>query len=193
MDAGFAATAARSPRGPWRASPARRFSARVSVRKLDAMNAPPLVKLLALLALPVAELWLLIELGGVFGALTVVLWVIAMVGVGLTLLRRQAFAVGGLIASLRGERMPTRQELGPHALWAGAGVLFAIPGVLTDVAALGLIVAGFVRRLRGSRTGRPVEPRPTRATRAGTVEVEVLPPGRVPSPFVRRPRVIDVD
>lgn len=161
--------------------------------KLDAMNASPLVKLLALLALPVAELWVLIELGGIFGALTMVLWVVAMVGLGLTLLRRQAFAVGGLMASLRGERLPTRQELGPHALWAVAGALFAIPGVLTDVAALGFIVAGFVRRARLSARVRR-DPRPQWSRPQGaTVEVEVIAPGRVPSPFAQRPRVIDVD
>lgn len=155
-----------------------------------------MIRLLPLLLFPIAELWLLLELGDVLGAWPVIGWCLATVFFGMWLIRRQASALGDFVRNAqndvrRGIR-PTTFEPGGHALWAFAGVLFAFPGVISDVIAVGLITRGFIMRLR-----RPKPPRQrtytTSSPNAGSIEVDVLPPGEVQSPFNKRPRVIDVD
>lgn len=154
-----------------------------------------MIRLLPFLLFPIAELWVLLELGDVLGAWPVVAWCLLTVTFGLWLIRRQASALGEFVrnaqADVRRGIRPSPFEPGGHALWAFAGVLFAFPGVISDVIAVGLIVRGFIMRMR-----RP-KPAPrtytTTSPNAGSIEVDVLPPGEVRSPFNKRPRVIDVD
>jgi len=152
-----------------------------------------MIRLLPLLLLPVAELWVLLEFGGTFGAGPVLLWCLVMAVFGLWLVRRQASALSEFMRSAQGEMRqgvrPTPLDLGSRGLWAFAGIFFAFPGVITDVIGLGLIVAGFVKKSRRTSPAQPV----TSRSKTSTTEVEVLPPGRVQSPFEKRPKVIDVD
>jgi len=152
-----------------------------------------MMRLLPLLVLPIAELWLLLELGGTLGAWPVLMWCVTMAVFGLWLVRRQASALTEFIRTAQGEMRqgirPAQLDLGSRGLWAFAGLFFAFPGVITDAVGVGLLVAGFVKKARG---GRGAE-RPAPQSKTSTVDVEVLPPGRVQSPFEKRPRVIDVD
>ena len=152
-----------------------------------------MIRLVPFLLFPIAELWVLLELGSALGAWPVVLWCLATVVFGMWLIRRQASALGEFVrtaqADMRRGIRPSPFEPGGHALWAFAGLLFAFPGVISDVIAVGLIVRGFILRDR-----RPSPPERTYTTTGpDTIEVEVLPPGEVKSPFNKRPRVIDVD
>lgn len=156
-----------------------------------------MIRLLPLLLLPVAELWLLLELGGTFGAWPVLGWCLAMAVFGLWLVRRQASALTEFMRSSQGEMRqglrPLPLDLGSRGLWAFAGLFFAFPGVITDGIGLGLLIVGLVKKLRGRSPGtRPSRPVTSRS-KTSTAEVEVLPPGRVHSPFDKRPKVIDVD
>ena len=151
-----------------------------------------MIRLLPLLLLPVAELWLLLELGGSFGAWPVLGWCLAMAVFGLWLVRRQASALTDFMRSAQGEMRqglrPLPLDLGSRGLWAFAGLFFAFPGVITDGIGLGLLFVGLVKKLRA----RPQSPVTSRS-KTSTADVEVLPPGRVHSPFDKRPKVIDVD
>ncbi len=154
-----------------------------------------MIRLLPFLLFPIAELWVLLELGDVLGAWPVIAWCIATVVLGLWVIRRQASVVGEFVRNAQNDMRrgirPAAFEPGGHAMWAFAGVLLAFPGVITDVIAVVLVVRGLIRRAR-----RPKPPKrnyTTTSPNAGSIEVDVLPPGEVRSPFNKRPRVIDVD
>lgn len=117
--------------------------------------------LLLFIVLPMAELWLMIKMGGAIGALPTVLLVIATAAIGVTLLRIQ-----GISALLRAQaRMQAgespAEELVQGVFLALGGVLLLVPGFFTD--ALGflcltpgirqLLVAGLLKRAR-VRPGR---------------------------------------
>lgn len=112
--------------------------------------------LLLFIVLPMAELWLMIKMGGAIGALPTVLLVIATAAIGVTLLRIQ-----GVSALLRAQtrmqagEMPA-EELVQGVFLALGGVLLLVPGFVTD--ALGFLcltpgirqflVAGLLKRAR---------------------------------------------
>ncbi|UTA48901.1 FxsA family protein [Simiduia sp. 21SJ11W-1] len=88
--------------------------------------------LLIFIALPMVELWLMIKMGGVIGALPTVLLVIATAVVGLALLRVQ-----GLSALLRAQARMQAGELPAQELVQGVflalgGLLLLVPGFFTD-------------------------------------------------------------
>lgn len=88
---------------------------------------------LLLLGLPLAELYLLIKLGTLIGALPTVFLVVATAVLGLWLLRHQ-----GLENYRRVQRSLARGEMPARELMEGAvmlvgGVLLMLPGLITDV------------------------------------------------------------
>jgi UPF0716 protein FxsA len=120
---------------------------------------PRLLPLL-LIGLPLAEIALLIEAGRLLGgALPVLLLLVAAALAGILLIRRQS------LASLSAVRAAlARNEAPGEALLDGAGVMAAgllliLPGFLSDLAALALLIRPLRRwlagRLTGSRGARP--------------------------------------
>lgn len=105
------------------------------------------IPVLPLLLLPVLELWLMIAIGGEVGALAVIAWLVAMVFVGLNLLRY--LGASSMLRAAQGMRsgatMPA-QSLAEGLFKAIGAVLLIIPGFITDFIAL-LCFIPFLRRL----------------------------------------------
>lgn len=169
---------------------------------------------LALIVLLGTELFLLIEVGAVTSALFVVGWVILGIVLGLNLMRRGVGRVAQLthgeagVATvmtplgpmlMRRPNQPTQRELFDVMGLVFAGFLFALPGLVSDVLGLALLVrplrVGLMTKAMALRT--PRQPKPARDFSKGpraAPDVEVLPPGSLPrSPLRKRPVVIDVE
>lgn len=103
-----------------------------------------------LFVVAIVELGLLAILGSVIGSLATFGWVVASAIVGGTIARREGARAlqGWQAATARGE-LPTA-ELGERALLVLAGALLIIPGPLTDIAALSLLIPP-VRRHAATR------------------------------------------
>ncbi|MBI5450863.1 MAG: FxsA family protein [Gammaproteobacteria bacterium] len=124
---------------------------------------------LALLSIPVVEIYLFIEVGGRIGAWPTLALVISAAVLGVTLLR----ALGGM--TLRGVQMTlNRGELPAVPVLEGlvravAAILLIIPGFLTDALALLMLIGPLrrvlirrylVRHIGGHRAAPPPGPRP---------------------------------
>ena len=146
----------------------------------------PLALLVVLLvAVPVAEIYLLVQLGQrIGGPLTVLLLVVEAL-VGAWLVRREGGrAWRALDGGFRSGRVPTG-ELADAALVLVGGVLLMLPGLLSDVLGLFFLVPftrPFARKLVGFFVARRLQRSGLRpggpATAGGTVvEGEVVPDG----------------
>jgi len=119
------------------------------------------VALWLLLAVPLIDLWLLIEVGRVIGAGRTFLLMLLIAIAGLMAIRRL-----GLATLLRArERMvagePPSREMLDAALLTAGGVLLLIPGFVTDVMALVCLLPPLRRWLAQrlfARAGRPTSP-----------------------------------
>lgn len=97
---------------------------------------------LALVVMPLLELYVLVQVGQVIGAGWTVLGLVAASIVGGWLIRREGMkAWRALSESLRSGRMPTK-ELADGALILFAGELMLTPGFVTDAFGLLLILPG---------------------------------------------------
>lgn len=97
-----------------------------------------------------AEIWVFIKAGEAFGAFAVILAVIAAMFAGAAVIRRQGIrTLDGLRGALNGGSL---QEVnaGEGALVYVAGLLLILPGFLSDIAAIALLVPP-VRQLIVSR------------------------------------------
>lgn len=98
--------------------------------------------LLLFIVLPVLELWLLIKVGSVIGALPTIALVLLTAIVGVAMLRRQ-----GLATLLRANQkleqgqIPAREMLDGLFLAAG-GALLLTPGFITDILGLLCLIPG---------------------------------------------------
>lgn len=96
------------------------------------------------IALPIAELFLLVEVGGHIGGLNTVLLVIATAVIGSYFLRREGLAtLASVQAKMQQGEMPVNEMVAGLALAAG-GALLLTPGFMTDA-------VGFILVLPGSR------------------------------------------
>ncbi|MBI3772505.1 MAG: FxsA family protein [Gammaproteobacteria bacterium] len=117
------------------------------------------VPFLLLLVFPLLELYLLIKAGGIFGAWPVVLWVIVVGLFGVSLIQSQGMATAERVraALARGETPAMGMLEG--LVMVVAGVLFLVPGLLSDAVALVLMIPpvrrAVIRRLIKSATGQP--------------------------------------
>ncbi len=112
-----------------------------------------------LVVLPVAEVWLVIEVGGRLGVIGTVAALVAVSIIGTALVRAEGLRVmrAFLEATSRGE-MPTR-EIVHGAFLVASGVLLLVPGFVSDILGIVLLLppvraaaaALVVRRGRGSR------------------------------------------
>ncbi|WP_433501094.1 FxsA family protein [Sphaerimonospora sp. CA-214678] len=92
--------------------------------------------LLAFLALPILEIWFLIQVGSVIGGWQTVGLLIAAAVLGVWLMRREGRRTWAALQSAIGSgRMPDR-ELADAALIMGGGAMLLAPGFLSDVIGL---------------------------------------------------------
>jgi UPF0716 protein FxsA len=97
------------------------------------------------------ELWLIIAAGERFGAGPVLLWLLGAAMIGMALI-----ASGGAAAMRRAQASMARGELPAAELFealigAVAGVLLVLPGFITDVFAILLLIVGAVLKRRIAR------------------------------------------
>jgi UPF0716 protein FxsA len=94
--------------------------------------------LLSILAIPLIEIGLFVQIGGAIGVWATLAWVVLTGAAGVLLLRwlgaRAAVSVGQDIRRLRDPLSPVAQ----HGLLVFAGLLLILPGFFTD--ALGLLL-----------------------------------------------------
>ncbi len=101
----------------------------------------PFAVLLALLvAVPLLELWLLIEIGSRIGALTTVALVVLTAVLGAALLRWQGFETLRRAQEALARGVPPAVELVEGALLVVAGAFLLTPGFLTDAVGFALLV-----------------------------------------------------
>ena len=87
----------------------------------------PLIILLLILAIPIVELSILIDIGGEIGAVPTVLLCLLTAGVGLSIVRAQGIST---LRNIQGQRVGTQLV---HAFFlALAGLFLLIPGFATD-------------------------------------------------------------
>lgn len=104
------------------------------------------MRILPLLLLPILELWLMIVIGSQLGALVVIAWLVAMIVIGINLLR--FLGTSSMLRAAQNARtgvLPV-QTLGDGLFKAVGAVLLIIPGFITDLMAL-LCFIPLVRRL----------------------------------------------
>jgi len=99
-----------------------------------------MILLVLLLVVPIAEIATFVWVGSHIGIGMTLLLVVIGVVVGLRLVRRQGFATAGRVQAMiaRGES-PAQGMLEGMALLM-AGMLFVLPGFLTDIAAMLLLI-----------------------------------------------------
>ncbi|MCX2983224.1 FxsA family protein [Halieaceae bacterium IMCC14734] len=95
--------------------------------------------------LPWLELWTLIELGSEIGGFATLLYVAGTLFLGLGLLRRKGLSMLRQMQTQYGGRVLGPQLLLDDAAVLGSGLLLMIPGVITDILAL-LLMVGPLRR-----------------------------------------------
>ena len=115
--------------------------------------------LVLFLVVPLAEIWVLIEVGSVVGAITTVALVVLTAVVGAALMRAQ-----GLATLLRARTSMAKGEVPALELLEGAviliaGALLLTPGFITDAAGFACLVPPVRRRLiLGAVNLRPAGP-----------------------------------
>ncbi|MGH9118292.1 MAG: FxsA family protein [Acidimicrobiales bacterium] len=93
------------------------------------------------LLLPLAELWVVVQVAGQIGAVEAVLLLIAVSMVGVWLVKREGVGVWRrLQAQLPRGQLPQTEVVDGFLLLA-AGVLLVVPGFLTDIVAAFILVA----------------------------------------------------
>lgn len=116
--------------------------------------------LVALVAVPILEVWLLIQVGQAIGLLPTLLILIAEAALGGWLMRREgARAWRSLTEAFRDGRMPSG-ELADAALVLVGGALVMLPGFATDVFGLCFLLPftrPLARRLLGAAIGRRLD------------------------------------
>lgn len=121
--------------------------------------------LLALLALPVLEIYLLIQMGGLIGFLPTLFLLFGAAGLGTYLLQTQGWSTWNrLQQSLARGELPADDLVNGAVIVAG-GALLLLPGFLSDLAGLlclipytrRLIAAWLVKNRLGQRPGQSQE------------------------------------
>jgi UPF0716 protein FxsA len=133
---------------------------------------------LAFVLLPFAELYVLIQIGHVIGALPTLLMVVLVGFVGAALAKREGLKVfRAWQDSMRQGRVPEEGVLGGLLVFVG-GLLLITPGVLSDVLGLFLLLP-FTRKLASRALRSYFE----RKIRAGTITVRGAGLGGFPGGF----------
>jgi len=102
--------------------------------------------LVALLALPILEIYMLIQIGGMIGFLPTLILLFGAAGLGTYLLQTQGWSTWNrLQQSLARGELPATELVNGAVIVAG-GALLLLPGFLSDIAGL-LCLIPFTRRL----------------------------------------------
>jgi UPF0716 protein FxsA len=100
------------------------------------------ILLILFVLMPIVEMWVLIEVGGVIGALPTIGLVLLTACIGLALLRRQgAGALARAQTKLRAQQMPVR-EMADGLFFAVGGALLLTPGFVTDAIGFACLTPG---------------------------------------------------
>lgn len=102
---------------------------------------------LVLLGLPIAEIYVIIKVGGALGALMTVGVLIGIGMIGAFLARRAGVATLRELAESAAAGRPMAPVMAEGALLALAGLLLIVPGFLSDLAALSLLLPAVRRRI----------------------------------------------
>ena len=143
---------------------------------------------LLFIALPIAELWVLIQLGQAVGFWPTLAIVLGTGAIGAALAKSQGMRVLTEVQrELAAGRVPHRQVLDGMAVLVG-GALLLTPGFITDVFGLALLFTP-TRRLVQAAARRWLE----RQIQTGAMRVSVLrwEPGADPTGEPRAPRGLD--
>jgi UPF0716 protein FxsA len=95
---------------------------------------------LLLLLVPIVELWFIIKVGSLIGALPAIALLFLAGIAGVALLRLQSFSTLARVQSRLNQGEAPTQELAEGFLLAIAGVLLLIPGFLSDIVGLVLVL-----------------------------------------------------
>ena len=108
---------------------------------------PRLLLLFALLLLAGAELFVIVKVAGGIGVLATLLLLVGIGLAGMALVRRQGLAtLARVSASVQEGRLPVADVFEGVCI-LGAGLLLALPGLLSDVAGVALLLPPFRRLL----------------------------------------------
>jgi len=124
------------------------------------MNIPQLAWI-ALLSLPVLEIYLLIKIGSTIGFVPTIMLLLAAASVGTWLLRTQGLAIWVRVEqSLRNGELPAIELMDGFVILAG-GILLLLPGFLSDVAGLLCLLPQTRKLIMGWLLQRRVEQQPS--------------------------------
>ena len=98
-----------------------------------------LLGLLILLAFPVFEIWLLVELGDQYGG-WVLLYLLIVGVLGWRLIQDEKFSLAGRMMQTLGQGGTPAKAVFMSLKNLGAGILLLIPGVITDAIAVALLL-----------------------------------------------------
>lgn len=139
--------------------------------------------------LPIIEIVLLIAMGAVFGFWFTVIWILASAALGIILLRLTRLNVRSMQSLASRNSLDPVDPIGVFATWIGA-VLLILPGPLTDVMGLILVVPWLRKRAFGLWIAKNIHRVVMRQkTTSRVYEGEVVAPS---SPRPPNHRVIDV-
>ncbi|MEH6585338.1 MAG: FxsA family protein [Halioglobus sp.] len=108
--------------------------------------------------LPWLELFTLIQLGIETSALTAILYVFATLILGVLVLRRQGMQMIERLQGVQQGRVLGSELLVDDMAMGLAGVLFMFPGIISDFAAVVVMIGPLRRRLARMLGGRQAEP-----------------------------------
>lgn len=98
--------------------------------------------LILFILVPITEMWLLISVGGVIGAIPTIALVLLTACIGLALLRHQgAEALMSARAKLQANELPVR-EIADTLFFAIGGALLLTPGFITDAIGFACLTPG---------------------------------------------------
>ena len=125
-----------------------------------------MLRLLAFILFPALELYLLVKVGAVIGAFTMVLWVFASAVLGIWAVQVQGRGVMDRVRTELGQgRMPQTAMMDSLMLFF-AGVLLILPGLITDALGI-LLLIPFTRHLFMNGLGRYMARTANHVNRAG--------------------------
>ncbi|MBX2808534.1 MAG: FxsA family protein [Cellvibrionaceae bacterium] len=102
------------------------------------------------ISVPLIEMWLLIQVGGVIGALPTIGLVLLTACIGVALLRYQGIAaLAGARKKLQSHQLPIR-ELADGVFFAVGGALLLTPGFITDAMGFACLIPGVRSLLIGA-------------------------------------------
>jgi UPF0716 protein FxsA len=145
---------------------------------------PFAILLLLFLAIPLAEIYLLIKVGGIIGAFPTVFMVVFTAVLGAWLLRIQGFATLNRVRSTMAQGGIPAMEMLEGAVLLVSGALLLTPGFFTDAIGFFCLVPSFRRTIIRWMLGRFLMPPGGFGGPGGG-------PGKTSSAEAHRPRTIE--